>query len=94
MLGRKFSVGVVILSVVRKRKCAQVRSRVPVTIQTITKFAHVVGVALQLKELVELELRAIRTIYARKNLRRAPFDIWVLAEVGFQNFGYITQRRR
>ena len=36
-----------------------------------------VGVTLRLKELVELELRAIRTIYARKNLRCAPFDIWL-----------------
>ena len=34
-----------------------------------------VGVTLRLKELVELELRAIRTICARKNLRRARFDI-------------------
>ena len=36
-----------------------------------------VGVTLRLTELVDLELRAIRTIYARKNLRRAPFDIWL-----------------
>ena len=36
-----------------------------------------VGATLRLTELVELGLRPIRTIYARKNLRRAPFDIWL-----------------
>ena len=36
-----------------------------------------VGVTLRLKALVELETRAIRTLYARKDLRRAPFDIWL-----------------
>ena len=36
-----------------------------------------VGVTLRLTALVELELRAIRTIYARKNLRRARLDIWL-----------------
>ena len=35
------------------------------------------GVTLRLTELVELGLRAIRTIYARKDLRRAPIDIWL-----------------
>ena len=35
------------------------------------------GATLRLKALVELELRAICTIYARKDLRRAPFDIWL-----------------
>ena len=29
------------------------------------------------KKLVDLGLRAIRTLYARKDLRRAPFDIWL-----------------
>ena len=33
------------------------------------------GATLRLTALVELGLRAIRTIYARKDLRRARFDI-------------------
>ena len=40
-----------------------------------------VGAALRLTALVGLETRAIRTLYARKDygkdLRRAPFDIWL-----------------
>ena len=36
-----------------------------------------VGATLRLTALVELGLRAIRTICARKDLRRARFDIWL-----------------
>ena len=36
-----------------------------------------VELTLRLKALVELELRAKRTTCARKDLRRAPFDIWL-----------------
>ena len=35
------------------------------------------GATLRLTELEDLGLRAIRTIYARKDLRRARFDIWL-----------------
>ena len=47
-----------------------------------------VGVTLRLTALVELELRAIRTIYARKDLRRAPFDIWLKSAFSWVHHTY------
>ena len=36
-----------------------------------------VGATLLLTALVELETRAIRTLYAREDLQRDQFDIWL-----------------
>ena len=36
-----------------------------------------VGATLRLTALVDLETRAIRTLYARKDLQRDQFDIWL-----------------
>ena len=40
--------------------------------------------------LVELGLRAIRTIYARKDLRRAPIDIWLKSAFSWVHHTYAT----
>ena len=49
-----------------------------------------VGAALRLTALVELELRAIRTIYARKDLRIAPFDIRLKSAFSWFDYRRLT----
>ena len=52
-----------------------------------------VGATLQLTELVELGLRAIRTLCARKDLRHDPFDIWLKSAFSSVHHEYLGSRR-
>ena len=56
------------------------------TQKSTTEVSGSAGATLRLTALVELGLRAIRTIYVRKDLRRAPIDIWLKSAFSCLNY--------